>query len=483
MAATMGITRTSALAAALLALAGCASLDPMRAFDDVKNLSSQRATGDVIWLSDAGASGAITARVTELLAKELTPESAVQIAFLRNRRMQAALAELGIAQAELVQAGLLPNPVLSADVRFGVGVSGTGADLGLVQEFLSVLQIPLKRRVARAELEATKLDIASALFELSASVRAAFFDAQGADQMLKLRRTVVETTGLAADVALRQHRAGNITDLDLANQRAFYEDAKLALADAEIDAVAKHERLTALLGLWGDEAAWSVAPRLPEVPADELSREGLESRAVATRLDLAAARQRIGVSAASVAFTRFYGLIPEASAGVVSEREVESGDWSVGPSIEIPIPILDQRQARLAIARARQQQSEESFAALAVEIRSDVRRAWTELDAARSRATYYERVLLPLRRRILQETQREYNAMLVGVYQLLQTKRDEVEAGRAYVDAIRGYWLSRVALERALGTELALGPPSSAGAPIEPAQPTAHEHDEHGSHQ
>jgi outer membrane protein, heavy metal efflux system len=480
----MAITRTSGCAAALLVIAGCASLDPRHAFDEVKSLSAERATGEVVWPSDDEASQAVTARVGELLASELTPESAVQIAFLRNRRIQAALAELGIAQAELVQAGLLPNPVLSADVRFGVGVSGTGADLGLVQEFLSVLQIPLKRRVAQAELEATKLEVASALFELSASVREAFFDAQGADQMLDLRRTVAETTRLAADVALRQHRAGNITDLDLANQRAFYEEAKLELADAEIDAAAKRERLTALLGLWGGETAWTLAPRLPDVPVEGLSREGLESRAVATRLDLAAARQRVGVSAASVAFTRFYGLIPEASAGVVSEREVESGDWSVGPSLEIPIPIFDQRQARLAIARARQRQSQENFAALAVEIRSDVRRAWTELDAARSRATYYERVLLPLRRRIVQETQREYNAMLVGVYQLLQTKRDEVEAGRAYVEAIHSYWLSRVELERALGTELLVERSSSAPSPSEPPQSSAHEqHGEHGSHE
>jgi len=353
-----------------------------------------------------------------------------------------------------------------------------------VQEFLSILQIPLKRRVAAAELEATKLDVGSALFELSASVREAFFDAQGAEQVLELRRTVTETTGLAADVARRQHEAGNITDLDFANERALHEEAKLALSDAELAVLEKRERLTALLGLWGDEVSWSIGPRLPALPQSEIQREGLESLAVAKRLDLAAARQRIGASAASVAFTRFYGLIPEASAGVVSEREVEGGVWSLGPSLEVPIPLFDQRQARLAIARARQRQSEESFAALAVEIRSEVRRAWTGLDTARSRAAYYERALLPLRRRIVKETQREYNGMLVGVYQLLQAKRDEVQAGVGYIDSLREYWLRRVELERAAGTEISLGAastPAPSSAPAQPpSSPTDHEHDGHG---
>lgn len=476
------ITTKGFIAAALLAslLSGCASLNPDPAFEDVKRSAAERvAAGEVLWERDDSARALIDARVAELLSRALTVESAVQVAFLRNRLLQAELAELGIAQAELVQAGLLQNPVLSADVRFGMGVSGTGADIGLVQEFLSILQIPLRKRVAAAELEVTKLEVGAEIFSLASEVKQAFFDAQGSEQMLELRRTVAEATAVAADIAQRQHDAGNITDLDLANERALYEEAKLGLADAEVELFQKRERLTRLLGLWGGEAQWTLSARLPALPDQDPKPEGLETLAVSNRLDLLAARQRIGVAATTVSLNRFYGLIPEGRAGVASERDLD-GAWSLGPSIELPIPLFDQRQAQVAIARGRQRQNEERFAELAVSIRSDVRRAWAELDASRSRATYYERVLLPLRRTILDQTQREYNGMLVGVYQLLQAKRDEVEAGRAYIESLRTYWESRVELERALGTELPLsgGLPPASPAPeaSTPAQAPPHPH-------
>src|SRR5262245_11419569 len=436
----------------LLGVSGCASLDPGPAFEQAQHLAADRGVSGASWNRDQTAQQEIDARVSDLLQRELSPETAVQIALLRNRSLQAAFADLGIAQAELVQAGLLRNPVLTAAVRFGIGASGVGADLGLVQDFLDVVQIPLRRRVAQAQLEATTFAVGAAVFALAVDVKEAFFEAQGAQQMTELRQQVSEATQLSADLAQRQHGAGNLTDLDLANQQALHEEAKLALAEAEVDAFESREHLTALLGLWGEETRWSMAPRLPPLPAEDLPPEGLESLAVSRRLDLAAARRQVGAAASNVALVRFFGLVPEAGAGISSEREIDDGVWSLGPSLEIPVPLFDQSQARLAAGRALQRQSEESFAALAVRIRSEVRSAWVRLDTARRRVRYFEQVVLPLRSQIVDQTQREYNAMQLGVYQLLQAKRDEIEAGSTYVDSLRDYWKSHVALERALGT-------------------------------
>ncbi len=176
---------------------------------------------------------------------------------------------------------------------------------------------------------------------------------------------------------------------------------------------------------------------------------------------------------------RFFGLIPEGGAGVASEREVEGG-WSVGPALEIPIPLFDLGQAQLAKARTRRLDREERFAALAVAIRSEVRRAWAGLDVARQRARYHESVMLPLRRTILQQTQLEYNGMVVGVFQLLEAKRGEIEAGLEYVESLRDYWIARVDLERALGTELSV--PEASPAPEAPAQTTPGDAPEHPHH-
>jgi cobalt-zinc-cadmium efflux system outer membrane protein len=77
--------------------------------------------------------------------------------------------------------------------------------------------------------------------------------------------------------------------------------------------------------------------------------------------------------------------------------------------------------------------------------------------------------------------QLEYNAMLAGVFQLLVAKRDEIDAGRGYIEALRDYWIARCDLERAVGGELALAetPPASA-VPAPPSQRKHHEHHHHG---
>ncbi len=396
--------------------------------------------------------------VVSLLTTELTVENAVRVALLDNRNLQALYQELGVHEAELVQAGLLPNPVLTANVRFGVGPSGTGAELGLVQNLISALQIPLRKRVADAALEQAKIQVADAVLNLALDTKASLFQLQGALQMLELRRAAEAATALSREIAERQHAVGNITDLDLATQQARHEEARVELASAETAVVAEREELNTLLGLWGARTAWTIRPRLPPAPDAEVPSTGWETLAVSQRLDLQAARAGSLAALAQYRLGRFYGLIPTASLGVASERELDGG-WSVGPALDLPIPLFDQSQAQLAGSAARVRAGDERYAALAVQIRSEVRRARAQLEGARARAQHYEKVVLPLEARVVAETEREYNTMLIGVFQLLQAKRDEIEAQRRYIETLTAYWVGRTELERAVGGELDVGAP------------------------
>ena len=439
---TTALTRAIAAVALAAVVTACATVDAAPDVADVRDAVSERRAGGAAFDADAPAEDAVSARVRALVADPLTADRAVEVAFLRNRRLQGVLAEIGIARAELVQAGLLRNPILTASVRFGIGASGTGAELGLVQELLNVLQIPLKKRVAAAHLEATKLAAGSALLALAADVRAAFYEAQAAEQQLALRRTVAQAAEIGADLARRRHAAGNATDLDRATEEALFEDARLSVALAEIDALERRETLTALLGLFGAETAFAIGERLPALPERDRELAGLESLAVERRLDLAAARQEIAAAEHEAAFARFYGLVPDGGLGAAAEREVEGG-WSVGPALELELPLFDQRQAEVATARAKARREAEAFAALAVAIRSEVRIAHARLAAARARVQHYERTVLPLRATILDETLREHNAMQVGPAALLLAKTAQVEAGTRYVGALADYWSAR----------------------------------------
>ena len=456
----------------LLALTtgGCAAVNARLALPDVEKLVSERANVTISWPESSEAAADVEHTVSALLADELTAENAVRVALLNNRNLQAVYQELGIAQAELVQAGLLRNPVLSANVRLGLGPSGTGAELGLVQELISVLQIPLRKRVATANLERAKAEVAGAVLDLALEVKTSFYRSQGALQMLELRRSIAEATGFSREVAERQHAAGNISDLELRTEQALHEESKVEFAIAESSVLEDRETLNTLLGLWGSRTLWTIEARLPRLPNGEVSPKGLESRAVALRLDLVVARTQGLSQLAELRLNRFYGLIPNASMGIASEREVEGG-WSLGPSLEIPIPLFDQSQALIASTAARLRASEHRVAALAVQIRADVRRVRTRLEAARQRAAYYEQVLLPLENDIVEQTMRQYNAMQIGPIQLVQAKRAQIDVGRRYVETLSEYWTARTELERAVGGELPL-PEGLSESPQPPANAT-----------
>ncbi|MCM2315612.1 MAG: hypothetical protein NDJ92_10750, partial [Thermoanaerobaculia bacterium] len=92
-------------------------------------------------------------------------------------------------------------------------------------------------------------------------------------------------------------------------------------------------------------------------------------------------------------------------------------------------------------------QAQQHLAALTVNARSEVRTARERLLEARARAEYLRDVVVPRRQRILYLTQLEYNAMLRGVFQLIEAKQSEASAQRELVLAQRDYWVTRAELD------------------------------------
>lgn len=438
-------------AAALLAVAlgACASVPEEAGFSDAAALVHERGGLEIRWNRGGPEDAEVGARVRALLAGELDAEGAVAIALLRNRHLQALYEDLRIAQADLVEAGLLRNPIFHLEALFAEGGGHVGLDLGLEQEFLSILYLPLRKRVAAASFEATKLRVAEQVLALAGTVRMAFYHLQGTEQLVELLRTAHAATEAAAELAQRLHEAGNIRDLDLASELALREEAKLALAQAELERAEARERLDALMGLWGPEAAWKVATRLPELPEEEIPVTGIESRAVAANLGLAQRRIEIEREAQRLGLVQKTRFTPDPAVGIAAEREFD-GLWSVGPALALSLPLFDQGQPAVARAIALLNSLQENYAAEAIELRSAVRMAASRVLALRGRAAFLRSVLVPLRSRIVAETQLEYNAMQEGAFQLLMAKREEIAAGAEYVAELRDYWIASAELEQIL---------------------------------
>jgi len=435
--------------AAVVALAGCAGMQHGLGFDNVRQDVGQRTGMLVQWDSGSNADLDARAAVRDLLGQALTADAATQVALLSNRELQAVYEELDIAQADLVQAGLLRNPVFSGEIRWSSD-GGPGIVIDVAQDFVSVLLAPLRKARAQAAFESAKQRVTAAVLVLAGQTREAFYDLQASEQLLEMRRSVVEATAASRELAERLRAAGNNRELDVANERALHEQSNLDLAAAEADAIARRERMNELMGLWGDDAsAWHITARMPGIPDAESDATGLERGAVERSLALTVARGEVEIAARELGIVKPLGSIDQAEIGIAAERETE-GDWSLGPSLTLPIPLFDQGQAAIGAAGARLRQARERYFAAAVRVRAEARAAYAAATAARDRALYFERVMLPLRQTIVDETLLQYNAMQVGAFQLLMAKRDQIETGAQYVAALRDYWLARSRLDHIL---------------------------------
>ena len=446
-------TRRAGLALALVLPAGCAGVPQDAGFAEVREVAATRlGVADLRWNRGSDFDLDADAVVARLVEAPLTMESAVRIALLNNARLQADFESLGVARAELVQAGLLENPTVSADILFHGSV--VSPEVGIVQNVLHILTMPARSAVASAAFEGAKLEAGRKVLDLAAEVRSSYYRLVGHQQAVELFRQVVSATEAAAELSFRQREAGNVSARDQALQQAQYAQAALDLARLELDLAAERERMNRLLGLWGDRTAWNLPDRLPDLPAEKPSIEGLETYAIERRLDLAGARQEAVAARTAAELARQLGWLSALGLGVKFERDGESGRWAKGPTIEFGLPIFDWGQARVAQMEAQERRSEKLYAALATDVRAEVREAWVRLVAAHDAVGFYRATVLPLRQRVLDESTRLSNAMIIGVFDLLRARQDQIDAAREYIGAIKEYWIARAALENALGAPL-----------------------------
>ena len=386
------------------------------------------------------------AMVQSLLQEPLTAEKAVQIAFANNRDLQATFEDLGLARADLIAASTIRNPLFSGEIRFP-GAPTKPFELGLAQSLIDIFQLRNRKKFGRAQFEAARLRVSGAIINFAGQVRAEYYDLLAARRILARQETIMKAQEAATELARRQHFAGNVSDLDLENEQSRYEQVKLDYARAQLDELEAREHIIADLGLV-QRAELKLPVDFPPFPESERTSEDIEREATARRLDIRMAQREVEAAQRAIPIAKTAVLDP-LEAGVHHEREPE-GTRTTGPAATVPIPIFDRGGAPKARARAMLRQAQQRLAALTVSARSEARAAQERLLEARSRMTYMRDVVIPRRDRILKLTQLEYNAMLRGVFQLIQARQNLADAQREAIIATRDYWVARTELDTAL---------------------------------
>ena len=433
---------------------GCAQVPKEAGFNDVQDLVEQRVDYRIHWNQETEADREVEKAIEDLLKGELTADAAVQIALLNNPSLQAVYEDLGITQADVVEAGLLENPVIFGQVRFpNRSEESNNYEFGITQNFLNILMQPARKKLSAIHFEQVKLQVADEVIQLVAKVRRTYYSALGARQVRDLRNEITAAARNSFELALRLHSAGNISALELARENAHFEQSRLELANSETVLLDAREQLTRLMGFWGPQTNWQLPEQLPDIPTAEIPLERLESMAIESRLDLAAERKAVDALAQALGVTIDWRWIGQIEVGISRERETDR-TWVTGPSLAIELPIFNQRQADIARLEAQLRRSQKRLTAQAIEIRSEVRSLRNRLIMQRNLINHYRGNVLPLREQIVDLTLKNYNYMLTGAFDLLMAKQQEFEAYQKYLEAVRDYWIIRADLQRSLGGRL-----------------------------
>ena len=439
----------AAVLSALALLAGCVSFSDDGGFGSVEKAAAERGVQGARWVRAADDADSVAARVKELLAAPLSADDAVRIALLNNPGLQARYAELGIAEADLVQASRWSGPTLSyARLRRGDEIE---RERSLFFDVLGLISIPLSTKAQGKRFEAAKHRAAEETLRLALDTRKAWYGAVAAQQAELYLQDVKEAAEASADLARRMAEVGNWPRLTQAREQAFYADATAQLARARQAQVVARERLTRLMGLWGEQTAFTLPERLPEPPATVKESVELEAQALRQRLDVQAARREAASLAASLDLTKVTRYVNLIEVGALRNSETGQEDQR-GWELELRIPIFDFGGARVARAEHQYLQAVNRATDAAVRARSEVREAYGAYRTAHDLTRHYRDEIVPLRKRISEEMLLRYNGMLSSVFELLADVRETVASVNAYVEAQRDFWQADADLQMALTT-------------------------------
>jgi outer membrane protein TolC len=441
----------AAILGGALALAGCQTFSPDGGMSKVSDIVAKELHKDVVAIRTPDDAFSAHARVRHLIKRPLTAETAVQIALLNNRGLQAAYNELGIAEATMMADNLPPNPKLS------ISRIASAADLEIerkiVADILSLATLPARAEIAQERFRQAQLRAAGETVRVAADARRSYYRAVASQQLAALLGEAQSGAANAAELATRLGQSGALNKLDQVREQVFYAEITAQLATARQQKADDRERLIRVMGLWGDDLTFKLPATLPALPARPRALPTIEHDALAHRIDVQIARIEVETLAKSYGLSQATRFINVLELGVIDKTTRPSegpSDRQRGVEVELQVPLFDFGETRKREAEQTYMQAVNRLAEKAVDVRSEARDAYRGYRATYDIAVHYQREVLPLRKIISEEMMLRYGAMQVDVFALLTESRQRIAASAAAVDAQRNFWFASTDLSAAM---------------------------------
>ncbi|MEI4485078.1 TolC family protein [Frigidibacter sp. MR17.14] len=393
--------------------------------------------------------------------KTVNADTAVQVALVNNRALQARYAELGLSSTELWEAAMGPVPTLGVSATGLAGDAARSLEAALAASLLDIATAKPRTRVAQIRFEQAELAALSETMALAVETRRAWIEAVGAFEAAALIGQTQGTAEAASELAAQLGQTGALNRADQAREHAFTAELAAERAAARLEAEVAKERLLRLMGLWGGDLDVFVPDALPGLPGRPRGAADIERLALQNRPDLASGRLELEAVALDYRLegrTRMISDVALAAGGEV-EREDGETDRTAVLDLDFEIPLYDtgrlvSKRGQMAYLQAANELADQAIAA-----RAEARIAQRQVTGRHAIARQWRDQVVPLRAEIDEQALLSYNGMLTSAFDLLEDARDGLEARLSAAAAKKDYWIAETDVTAAIWG----GPISSEG--------------------
>jgi len=312
----------------VLVAVGCGTVRPEKDYARTGELIQQRTGSDSVY--DPAAESEIQQKVAGLLADGLSLEESVRVALLNNRAFQSLFQEIGVSRADVVQSALLTNPSLSLSARFPEGGGRSNLSFGFGQEIADLWQIPVRKRIAKDQLEQTIFRVVNAAIDLTARTRRAYYEVRAQEEAERVIRENLELLQHAQQLAKNRFDAGEATILDVNLVTSSVLEGQMRLESSHRDLAVARAGFERLLGLSFEQAGVKLTDALPEAADVDTDESVLVKRALETRLDVRMAALDLDAAEAEVKH-QHRSVVSNVVVGIDGERPEARAPRSLKP--------------------------------------------------------------------------------------------------------------------------------------------------------
>jgi outer membrane protein TolC len=375
-----------------------------------------------------------------------TLDDAVQRTLTNDATVQAALARTRIALADARQARLLPNPIVSVAFRYPEGGGKPVIEAGLAADLLSLLTKPRQVSAADARLRAASSEAITTVLDVLADVQDRYVSVQALDTQIATldeRRRLIQRLLDLAQARLQAGESGRLDVIALDTERA---SLAVELMQTALELREQRLVLARLMGQPSAAANWKLTPWSPPAPAPLAEASWLRI-ALQHRPEIQANQWELAALGDDLAIARF-GAIEGSDAGVEAERDDK---WSVGPSVSLPIPLLDWGQARRAKVEAQRIEARHRLTQTRRQVIEDVRRALESLRASQAALEMVQKELMPLADQRRGQAEASYKNGFADITAVLLAEQDAQGARAKLIELQQKVSSAHFHLQRAAG--------------------------------